>query len=249
MKLRGIMIMIISGLWTAALMAQMAGNPVETRGKGEWTISASGSYSRFQLPNKTAENKFLLKSAWGITPWLDMYAMGGVAKLGMEYSDFTDYEDKYRLAYGLGFTLSAPEDSTRQSMRLWGGAQLLRFESEGSIQKVNLYMIEEHELKYDQREFVFYGGIKMPFHRIRFYAAGIGYVLNRDEKMKVYLVQDDDKVLQKKESGGYQSDLQTGGLAGIEFDLPRRYAVTLEGLFFNETNYQIMIGICQTGQQ
>ncbi len=233
------------------LQAQMAGNPAGVKGQGKWTVSAIGTYMNQQVGNEMAVSKrVLLRSSWGLAPWLDVYGMVGGVQLDLKTSnvDFVDYEGKFRLGYGTGFNI-AFQPMARSRFSIWIGGQALRYSSQGSFFEESDMFSKEFKMDYDSREFLGYVGIIIPLTSFRLYCAGVGWVTQRLESKTEYLEYGGITSTVGQIDGELRSGLWTGGVVGIEFILPQQYVIGLEGLFFNEENYQIMIGISQTGGQ
>ena len=246
-------IFLFSGMTVSSPHAQMAGNPVGVRGQGEWTISAMGTYMNQNLSSETAvSRRIFLKSSWGITPWFDFYLMGGGAQLEMKTGKegVINYKDKYRFVYGVGFNVSFKP--TRNSFFwIWAGGHGIRFPSYGSFIE-DIYIgttsyVQRFDMKYDWREIGGNLGIILPYRSFRFYIAGVGWFLQRFDTKREYLENGSSISFLGKEKGEYRSGLWTGGVVGLEINLPQQYSISVEALFFNENNYQIMVGICQTG--
>ena len=245
--------LLFSGMVVSSLHAQMAGNPVGVRGQGEWTISALGMYMNQNLGSETAvSRRIFMKSNWGLTPWLDFYLLGGAVQLEMKTGKegVIDYKDKYRFAYGVGLNVSF-KPAQNSSFWIWGGVHGIRFPSYGYFME-DIYIgaaayVQKFDMKYDWREIGGNLGIVLPYHSFRFYAAGVGWFLQRFDTKREYLENGNSVSFLGKQKGEYRSGLWTGGVVGLEINLPQRYSFSVEALFFNESNYQIMIGICQTG--
>ena len=133
-------------------------------------------------------------------------------------------------------------------MGIWIGGQVLRYSSQGSFFEQSELFLKEFEMHYDAREFMGYGGIIIPFKNFRLYGAGIGWATQGLESKTEYLEFGEITSKIGQVDGEFRSGLWTGGVIGIEILLPQQYAISLEGLFFNEENYHIMIGVSQTGR-
>ncbi|MBN2030887.1 hypothetical protein JW824_11670 [bacterium] len=232
------------------VQSQMVGNPAGVKGKGEWTISATGTYMNQQVGNETAiSRRILMKSSWGLASFLDVYGMIGAVQLDLKTPDvnFIDYEGKFRLGYGVGFNGAVLPLSGSQ-ISLWVSGQALRYSSEGSFIEYADIFSREYKMHYDIREFMGSAGIVIPFQSFRIYAAGIGWATQRLESKNEYLEYVGVVNHIGQVDGEFRSGLWTGGVVGIELILPQRYTISLEGLFFNEENYHIMIGVSQTGR-
>ena len=49
------------------------------------------------------------------------------------------------------------------------------------------------------------------------------------------------------EDGEYRSGFWTGALAGLEVNLPHRYTIGIEMIYFNSNNFIFVAGVSQTG--
>ncbi len=246
--------LLISAPFSSELFSQLSGNPTWSSGKGIWSMSAGGAYINQQVGSEIEiSRRYILKSSWGITPWLDFYLMGGAVQLELQSQKdmVSDFRDKFRFACGFGFHM-AHRLGSLGSVSLYSDIQALRFVSQGSF--IDDFEIEgqmflnHYKMKYDWREFRGQAGIVVPYGSFRFYVAGAVWYLWRLEKKREYREYGSEMSFLGEYEGEYLSDVWTGGIAGIELVLPKRYAITLECLFFNMNNYHIMIGICQTGR-
>ncbi len=252
MKIRQTILYVFLSVGGPSLLnGQMAGNPVGVRGDGEWTVSAIGTYVNQQLGHETAvSRRILLKSTWGVAPWLDVFCTGGGVQVDLNRSEANvgDYKGKYRFGYGLGFNLTLKLEFNAW---LWGGGQALRFPSRGSfLEYLNTggeSDCREFEMTYDWREFQGHLGLVFPYRSLRFYVAGVLWAIQRLETKQEYLQFGDFRYFLGEVQGEYRSGAWTGGVFGVEFLLPQRYSICIESLVFNEENYQVMVGICQTG--
>jgi hypothetical protein len=242
--------------FAAMLHAQMAGNPVHAVGKREWTVGLSGNYLNQNLVNaKAVSRRFLAKSMWGVNDWLGLYGLIGTVQLSMniDKKEVQNYKDRLRFAYGAGFhwqiNLNAEAEN---SLGLWGDAQVMKFLSENSYYLPSQSMIgsmtDQFLLTYDWGEALVCGGLVLPVRNFRFYGGGAAWGLRRMDTKKQYRIDANSTSQYVGQSKGtYQSGYWTGGIIGIEWDLPQRYSISIEGLVFNKENYQIMVGISQTG--
>ena len=236
------------GITVTPAVAQMAGNPVGVRGKGAWTISLAGNYMEQQLKTENVfSRRILLKSGWGLTEWLDIHGIVGGAQLVMRSvrPGYVDYRDKYRPAYGLGFNLSV--SSERLPFVFWGGGHAMRFLSEGSFWEYGPIYTREFRMEYDWREFEGHAGVIVPIHVFRIYVAAVAWGVQRFDKKNEYLGFGSGQSWVGEVESEYISGLNTGALLGIEWLLPQMYSVSVEVRAFNQDNFQIMVGIGQTG--
>jgi hypothetical protein len=234
--------------------SQMLGNPILVQGKGRWTMSLSGAYIHHQL--ETAEvfsKRVLVQSRWGLTSNLDVFGTLGYAQLKMNVNKagITDYNDKFRFAYGIGFhfmTHPFPDNP----IAFWTSAHAFTFPSEGAFQQSfqvlgNEY-IRRFKMKYDWGEAVGSAGWMIPYRFVLLYGGVAGWGVRRVEEKTEYLILSSETTsLIGREKGTYQSGIWSGGIAGVRFVMPQNYSFGVECLYFNSQNYQIMAGVSQTG--
>jgi hypothetical protein len=251
-----ILIIISAVLPGARGLAQIAGNPAGTLGQPEWSVSLGGGYFYQQVgPLDGRSQRILLKVNRGLLPWLDIYALGGAAdlKLLRDSETITDYEDKFRFLYGAGINVSWPPPGN-QIFRLWAGGQAFRFQSKGAFteeiwnpSETHLLLTKRYHMEYDWREIKAFAGVILDFKAVRIYAAGAGWILDRVDLKNEYWETHNSSTHIGKAEGEFNTGLWYGAIAGLEFPLSGNYAITMEGLAFNQQNFQIMIGISQTG--
>jgi len=247
-------ILLVMGIGIQYLQGQMAGNPIGSKGRGEWTVSAIGTYVEQQVGSEMAiSRRIFVKSNWGLTPWLDLYAIGGGVQVNLKSNSasVSDYSSKYHLGYGIGFNMVLKSPSL-SGVWISAGGQALRFSSKGSFTEqfrveTTSYM-RDFDMTYDWREARFNVGLIIPTRSVRFYLAGAGWLVQRYDTKREFLTNGDVRSFIGEEDGELRSGLWTGGIAGIEFLLPNRFSITIEGLVFNDRNYQVTIGLCQTGR-
>jgi hypothetical protein len=252
MKITGWLFCLLWIIRASFLQAQIAGNPVETKGEGEWTISAAGSYVNMGLSQeKVSSHRILVKSGWGVADRVDIYGLIGMVQLnmGINRENVSDYKGKYTFAYGLGLNVILKPVTDYNRMGIWCGAQTLRFPSSGKFIETSQLTTNEYEMKYDWKELHVYFGVVYPYQHYRFYAAAAGYLIYRNDTKKEYLVYGDERTYWGEVEDGYRSGLWTGGILGIEINLANRFVFSIEGLVYNTQNYEIKIGICQTGME
>lgn len=243
---------LLLALFAGQIQAQISANPVNSSGAKEWTVSASGTYVYQHIGNElVTSNRFLAKSGWGLVDWLDAYVVAGASNLVLDRQDggiVSDYRDSYRFTYGAGLN-----GMVGKQLQLWFGGSALRFRSEGNFREPLIISgqtyIKRFEMNYDWREVKAYLGIALNISQFKVYVAGAGWHLWRIEKKKEYRDYGSSTSFVGNERGEYASGLYTGAIIGIEMALPNRCALTVEALLFNESNLQIMAGICQTGWQ
>ncbi len=235
--------------------AQMLGNPVTAQGKGQWTMGLSGTYLNQQIESTEVFSKrVFVQSRWGVTEALDVFGTLGYAqlKINVKETGTTDYKDKFRFAYGLGFhflTHPFPENH----IAFWASGHAFTFPSKGAFENTFSVLgspyVRRFEMKYDWGEGVASAGWMIPYRSVMVYAGVAGWGIRRFEEKTEYLLLAEGKSLQGREKGTYQSGVWSGGVAGFRVLLPQNYSVGVECLYFNEQSYQIMAGISQTGRQ
>ncbi len=235
------------------ISAQTAGNPLGVRGQRAWTVSASMNYTEQQM---TGHQDAILrrqtaKITRGMLPWLDMYVIGGRTQLFMNNDSklISDYRDKYRFMYGAGLSAVLKPETVRSPLQIWLDVQGLRFISQGTC---DLFMTEDlgavtwkKSFEYDWREVQCYLGLSYPVRQnIKLYLAASVWALQRLDTQKELW----NENWTEPQKSTFQSGLWTGGQFGIELLLPKKYSICCEVLAFNRQNFQIMFGICQTGE-
>ncbi len=232
-------------LQSGSALGQSAASPVMTPGTSEWTIAAIGGYFRQGIGGtETADSyRALLKSSWGVAPWMDLYVLGGVANLKIETTDntVTPLEDKFKLCYGLGMNVSMKMPGF-DKIGLWGGVQAIRWRPEGDFTEPDLIgsdlYLRRKSMKYDWRELKVFAGVAVPFGPVKFYAGGAGWWLQRKDSMTEYLENGSSRTLVQSVENDTQSGLWTGGIAGIELSLPENFALSIEVMAFNTSNWK-----------
>lgn len=233
------------------LYSQMVGNPSAVQGANAWSMSASMGYLRHQ--EGTYENRterIVLKSRYAVTSWMDIYGLMGGYKLRrlIDSNTIDDYTGEYSLGYGAGLNIS--KNQFLGSLTGWLSGHFVRFPSKGEYMENFVagggWM---NSIEYDSREYQFFGGIKFPVQNWRIYVGGGIWGIQRLEEQKIYLVNSDgtqSNIPYQVNDGTYQSSAWTGGLLGFEVNLPQQFTLGVEGMYFNNKNFQIMFGISQT---
>ena len=252
---RNIVIIVVGAilLSTASALGQMAASPVATPGTGQWTVSAMGGYFYQGIGSEDAQSyRLLIKSAWGVAPWLDLYAMGGAADLSIDPGDpaLSTLDDDFRLAYGLGLN-TALDLPVGNGLQFWGGAHAIRYEPRGDFRETLLIgsdvYTQKSAMKYDWREIKAFAGVALPVGPARFYLGGAAWWLLRKETQTVTRIGDGSVANLGTVEGEYRSGMWSGGVLGVELRLPDHFALAVEALFFNESNVQVFISLMQTG--
>ena len=251
MKMTRLAFTITFGL-AAWLSAQPAGNPLGAVGGG-WTVGASAGYAKLLLGSETGTfTRFLVRSSWDVLPWLDWSVTAGTVRLSMESGkpDVTDYSGKYRFVWGVGFKMTLKKEAEKKP-GFWFTTRMLAYPSSGSFtEALDLGGHWEYAMTYRHTEWEGCIGGTLPFRSLRVYLACAGWGLNRTDHKEVFYVSPSGSrspAPLSKADGSYWSGFWTGGVAGLELKLPEGYALTLETLYFNSENYEIMLGISQTG--
>jgi hypothetical protein len=252
-------------LASSTALSQTCGNPSGTAGKGETTVGLSGAYQTFSDGKLTFQtDRLFFKAMQGLSPWLDVYGLVGGTRVKLDpvAKGIPSFQDRSRLAYGAGFNvLLNPTQSKRTSMNrgrarsapktsvgLWGGANVIRYKAEAVFDLNSGAMVHEYKMEHDFREVTGHAGILIPLGKIKWYGGVVGWGVQRLDKKKEYLLGISADPIHKGDAKAtYQSGLWTGGLSGLQLDLPRNYALTLEVIAFNKEYYQVTVGISQTG--
>jgi len=252
MKIRTILlIVLLSGMFVPAkTQSQSAANPAGSAGSGKWTVVMTGTYSSQKLENlQSLSRRILLKSNWGIFQGIDFYLTGGLVNLEMKRDTvgITNYRDeKYRLAAGCGVRINVLSIK-KHGFGIWGGAQFLRFKSEGSFVQPLEAFNKEYNLTYDWREFEGYAACGVKLSGITFFGGADAWALDRRDTKKQYLVSTSASTYIGEEKGEYKSGVLIGGVFGVEFGIAGNFKMSIEGHYFSNENYMILIGIGQTG--
>jgi len=252
MKIRAILLigLLLCTVFVGEVVSQPVSNPAGTAGTGNWTVVMSSAYTSQQLDNlKAVSRRLIFKSSWGTAKWFDFYITGGFVQLEMkkDTAGITDYkDDKYRFAIGGGFRISLLSVKKR-GFGLWAGGQFLKFKSSGSFIEPIENFNREYALTYDWREFEGYAAGGLSVGMFTFYAGVNVWALDRLDAKKQYLVSTSGSTYIGEEKGEYKSGMFAGGVFGVEFPLPGKFVMNIEGRYFNNDNYQIMVGIGQTG--
>lgn len=267
MNSRQFVFVLASAIWASqAAFPQTCGNPAGTAGKGQTTVGLSGAYQTIgEAKQKFQSYRVFFKAMQGLAPWLDVYGLVGGTRVKIDPAaqGIPSFQDRSRLAYGAGFNLLVnPSQSKRTgaargragsarqgSVGFWGGANIIRYPAE-AVYDISSATAVAHEfrMKHDFREITGHAGILIPFGKLKLYVGGIGWAVQRLDKKSEYLLGISDEPIHKGDAKAtYQSGLWTGGMSGLQVDLPRNYALTLEVIAFNKDYYQITAGISQTG--
>lgn len=264
MKTNRIAFVLLTLLSSGFLSAQTCGNPAGATGKGLWTMALSGAYQTLDEGAQTAETRrILFKTQYGLGSGLDAYGLIGAVDMAMKHNSpgFSVSNDKYRIAYGAGFSFRTPAENAKPRQRtrvrsarnsnplvLFGGGNVIRFPSEAVYSKPGDYWTQEFSLKYDSREATGHAGILLPGKTLKFYIGGAVWAVQRlDTKKQTLIASDGVETIVGTKKGKYQSGVWTGGMVGVQYDLPENYSLSVEGIAFNQEYYRIMIGISQTG--
>jgi hypothetical protein len=250
-------ILLVIILGASMIQAQMIGIPVGNQGQGQWSLAATGSFMTQLMGSETGySTRWLVKSTYGIVPWLDLVGMIGAADLRLDSpsENSQDFKSKPGLAVGAGLTLTLKRETETEPLGIFAGAHLLRFPSKGQFnQTVSgediIYLHREFRFEYDSREALFFGGLSYRLGNFRIYGGGIGWSISRlEKKMQYEYENEENKEFIKEQKNEFQSDMWTGGLAGIEVLWPKTgYRISFECLYYNNENFTLMVGIGQTG--
>ncbi|MFO7891162.1 MAG: hypothetical protein R6V04_12600 [bacterium] len=252
MKYKVLLFCII--LFQSTGYSQIIGNPVGTKGTKKWSVSVNGTYmvQDYLHNTRTSSRRLLIKSEWGITPWLDFYALGGGydLKLDFEKQGFTDFKSKMKFCYGAGLD-AALQPKSDLPLRIWTGAQIFLGPAEGDyfehISFAGTSIIKKYRLEYNWMESKGFLGLIYYGKLFKLYIAVAGWLLQNTSTIDEYSQSGTSWNLEASREGEDSSGIWTGGIIGLEFDLPSNYALTFECLAFNEQDFQLMVGFSQTG--
>jgi hypothetical protein len=257
--------LLLSLLVSGILSAQTCGNPAGATAKAQWTMALNGAYQTLDQGSQTAESRRLFfKTQYGLAAGLDAYGLIGAVQMTMKNNPagFSVSKDKYRFAYGAGFSFQtsspaakpAPRTRVRNTRKstplvLFGGGNVIRYPSEAVYRKTGGSYTQEFLLKYDCREATGFAGILLPAKTLKFYLGGAVWAIQRLDTKKQKMITSDgsETLFTDTKKGKYQSGVWTGGMVGLQYDLPENYSLSVEGIIFNQDYYQIMVGISQTG--
>jgi len=251
MKLNKIIVVFCFTL-IGTVNSQIVGNPVGTKGTKEWSVSLNAGYLAHSYEHQTYSKRLLLKSEWGITSWLDFYGIGGVHDLEMDFSktEFTDFKSKMRFTYGVGFDLEF-QPKRDLPFSVWSGAQILIGPAKGDYFEYLTFagttITTKYELEYTWNETKAFLGLIYYGKLFKMYVAKAGWLLQNTTRLKRYSQSGSTWSLETTREGEDRSSIWSGGIFGLEFDIPGNYSLTFECLLFNEADYQLMIGFSQTG--
>ncbi len=237
---------------TGTVNSQIVGNPVGTKGTGKWSVSVNGGYMSQQLDQAIISRRLLLKSEWGITPWLDFYCIGGAYDLELDFSEneFTDFKSKMRFCYGTGVDLAyRPEGGF--PVGIWTGAQIFIGPAKGEYYKnisfAGTTIKNKYKLEYSWSESKGFLGLIYYGKFFKIYVAGAGWLLQKTSTRKEYSKSGTTWSFEERIEGEDRSDILTGGILGLELDFPGNYALTFECMVFNQEDFHLMVGFSQTG--
>jgi len=243
-----IMVIFVCIVSNNFIYAQMSGQPVGVQGSGEWTIGVSANYiDQLVVSDRILVKRILIKSSWGLLPWLDIYGTIGKSdiKVKLPQPILTSFHDNSCLTYGVGLSLVIKKQTRTSPIGLWIGAQAIRFFSDDDFLVPFGDVILESQMNSDWRELQGIGGLIYRIKNVHIYMGGVGWMIQRLDEMKQFEYA--SGTLLGKDKGELVTSLWTGGMVGFEFRLPKRYAITVECLAFNLENYHIRFGVSQTG--
>lgn len=234
--------------------SQIVGNPVGNKGTKKWSVSINGAYmvQDYITNTRTSSRRLLVKSEWGITPWLDFYALGGAHDLKLDFKkeEFTDFKSKMKICYGAGFDASFRPKSDLP-INIWTGAQIFLGPAQGDyfehISFAGTNIVKKYKLKYNWMESKGFLGLIYCGKLFKLYMAVAGWALQNTSTIDIYNQSGTSWNLEERKEGDDSSGMWTGGMIGLELDLPGNYALTFECLVFNEQDFQLMVGFSQTG--
>ncbi|MCG8607421.1 hypothetical protein MJD09_20870 [bacterium] len=234
--------------------AQPVGAPILTQTQKMFTLSFNVAWFRNDIAGvRNSSSRFLFKGIYGLGNRLDVYGQLGLAKLDLRVpqADPPNFNDKYRLAFGGGFTYRFLTLNW-MSMSLFVSGQLFRFTSNPSSER-NLLLGGSNvsrivEFQYDWREANTSVGFIERLGNFKIYGGFNGKLVQRKEtriSRSVIAGVSGPGALTK---GEYLSGLQLHPFLGIDIMMPSRLFLSAEVLARSRNDLLINIGISQTGK-
>jgi len=242
---------LIVSLTPFLLQAQQLSGPLAIKQQSQFAVTVDAGL--FQKTISETENKslrYLLKVGYGLTDRFDFFVQAGATKLEL-LSGEQVFQDKLRLAYGMGLTFRPFYLKGLDISPVISG-QLLRFISRPKIETETTvsgsYVTEVQELKYDWREAVFNVGVVKELSALNFYAGINLRLIHRDETRTESLRFNGNQVSGSQESATYQSGTLINPQIGTEILFPGRIILSLEVSANSSSDYVVFVGLSQIGK-
>lgn len=240
-------------LLPGAAKAQPAGGPLLTGTHAELTVSLDAGYFKKTIGGvENRSRRMFLRATYGLAGRLDLFGILGLAKLQLELVDSTgaELEDKFRPAYGAGFSL--------RMLRLHGigmsvfmTGHVIRFKSTPSntrtFQVEGADVSQVLEVDYDWREANINLGLAQDLKFMTVYGGVNLKYIERDEEKVEKLVFGGEGVAVASQSGTYKSGVLAMPLLGAEIKLPARLRLNFEAAAGSDSDFTFYIGVSQTG--
>ncbi len=238
----------------AEIAAQPAGSPVFSQSHREFTFSFNGGYLRKNIYGVHNDSpRLLVKSLFGLAKFVDVFGEIGFVKLNLTTSgesQFT-FKDKYHLAFGGGITLRYL-NFKRIRFSLFVSGRIFRFTSNPSSEKIaniSSSEIEQSlEMRYDWREVTFNSGFIKGLGFANIFSGIQGKLIQRHETKISKFIIAGGVDSENQTFGEYKSGLQISPFWGIDILLPSRFTISLELIAISKTDFNINVGISQTGK-
>lgn len=233
-----------------AAQAYTLGNPMGTIGKGKLSVSAEYEFQDRELPGElsTESGRYLLKTSYGLSPWLDVFAKGGVAGLDVPYGD-VKFAGEEKLAWGAGARAALLRLPGLEA-EVFTCAQIFGYRTRGSVDQEMTDGSETWTWRQSSKYIWWeYGGALGVGVRRGAIWPYLGVDISYVEGEKItsnYDIYASETISRGKSSGNFSSDnLIFSGLAGIDFSLPHRYKLSFEVSGSGPENLSIGVGISQ----
>ncbi len=237
-------------LLSAKAQAYTLGNPMGATGKGKLLVSAEYELQDKKLPVSlsTESARYLLKASYGLSPWLDVFAKGGIAGLRIPMESVT-FVGENQFAYGGGARATIVHLPGWRA-EIFTSAQLFGYSTEGSVNE----QITDASGTWTRRldsEYVWweYGG-----------ALGVGIrqgamwpylgidicYVEGEETTRRYDVLSEEATYVGKRKVDFSSDgLMLSGFGGIDLALRGRHKLSLEFRGIGLKGFSFTVGISQ----
>ena len=212
-------------------MGQTLGNPVMLKSKS-WSVGISADRIKYELKNhEYLSVRGLLNASFSVNDVFDLTLLAGMGNMNIRYPDErarTNFDAKNSLAIGGSAKIyrSVPEID---NVRLMGEIGVLRFMPIGHSFSTLSGNDADYYQKFDWREYWLTLGTIFSYNQYDIYA---GYQGRKIQQIEVFSDEE------------YVSGLQSGFVAGVNFNLPAGYAFNLQFRTINGS--AVSIGVSQS---
>jgi hypothetical protein len=248
---------VLVGAWmmpSQEILSQPIGAPILTQTQKVFTLSFNTTWFRNDIAGvRNTSSRFLFKGIYGLGDRLDIYGEVGLVKLALRVPqvDPPNFNDKYRLAFGGGFTYRFLTMSAIPTS-LFVSGQLFRFTSNPTSER-NLLLggsdvSQIVEFQYDWRELHTSVGFIERLGNFKIYGGFNGKLVQRKETRIGRSVIGGFAGPDAVTKGEYLSGPQIHPFMGIDIMLPSRLFLSAEVLARSRSDFLINVGISQTGK-